>query len=282
MGSWRNRPKNITHIPEGVEWIVGIDESGSASLKYVEKYVRGEISPDELDQNNVHFNVTACILSKEKFYDIENAVMNLKYTFWERGYFSYKGEMKRVCFHSTEIRRRREAFEFNNQSDYEKFINSLDDVLKKIEIKLFSCHIDKVELVKRYKIPYDPYELSLTFLLERIAMSSDGRNTILILESRGKKEDRALLKKIVELLDMGTKYHKKKDFSFIKGVYFNSKWDVESRNLKSYWILELADLYCFPIFKYGRSGVKDRAFHSFKNRIDSYPNYKGKGIKKFP
>lgn len=65
-------------------------------------------------------------------------------------------------------------------------------------------------------------------------------------------------------------------------MYFNGKWDKQSNNLKSHWILELADLYCYPIFKYGKDGTHDLAFSTLEEKLSGFPNYHGIGIKQFP
>lgn len=280
MANWRNRPRNISHIEGGIPWIIAIDESGSPDLSYAQRY----ISPfaTNYDEHNVHFNVTACLLSTSDFNETRDMVMELKHKYWTDAKANYKNELRRVCFHSTEIRRRKNAFDFSDKDTHRLFVNDLSDVLGNINIKLFSSHINKLSLVRQYTTPYDPYELSLTFILERIALEINKQDAVIILESRGKKEDRKLLNHIKKLLDYGTPYISKDRFSFIKGVYFNGKWDEESNKLKSHWILELADLYCYPIFKYGKDGTKDPAFNVLEKKLSGHPEYYGVGIKKFP
>ena len=38
--NWRNRPTTIEHMSQSVNYLVGIDESGSANLKQVQKAKR--------------------------------------------------------------------------------------------------------------------------------------------------------------------------------------------------------------------------------------------------
>ena len=280
MTNWRNRPRNISHIDESISWIIAIDESGSSDLSYVQRFV----SPfaNNYDENNVHFNVTACLLSTDVFCETRELVMNLKHKYWTDAKAMYKNELRRVCFHSTEIRRRKNAFDFSDKKTYNSFVSDLSDVLKNLNIKLFSSHINKLSLVRQYNTPYDPYELSLTFILERIGIETKMQDAVIVLESRGKKEDKKLLDYIKKILDNGTPYFPKNKFSFIKGVYFNGKWDKESDKLKSHWILELADLYCYPIFKYGKDGTRDLAFNILEKKLSGYPKYHGIGVKQFP
>lgn len=278
MGNWRNRPRSIEEVPESIPWIIGIDESGDSNLKNAFKK-RNPFSGKKIQENDLHFNVTACLMKTKKIPEHEEKIMDLKYKYWHQGIANYKGIEKRVCFHSHEIRGRKNAFNFNCIEEHNAFIKDLSDVLKELNITLFSSHINKLELVKKYSNPFNPYELALTFLFERIAFTVKNEPTIIILESRGKKEDKELLKFIINLIDNGSQYMKCKHFNFIKGVYFNTKW---KDNIKSYWILELADLYAFPISKFAKSGIKDKAFNILENKIQNYPEYDGKGLKIFP
>lgn len=104
------------------------------------------------------------------------------------------------------------------------------------------------------------------------------KKAVIILESRGKKEDKILLKHILDIIDNGTRYLSKSKFSFICGVYFNNKWDELSNKKKSHWILEIADLYCYPLFKFGKLNQKDMALKCFEDKIVCYPEYLGKGF----
>lgn len=279
MAHWRNRPISIDRIKAEIPWIIAIDESGSSDLSYCQ---RNKNSAGNYDKHNVHFNVTACLLATKDFEDSKNLIMDLKYKYWDDGLANYNDELRRVCFHSSEIRRRKNAFSFKDKETSSLFLNDLTDVLRKIKISLFSAHINKLELVKTYHTPFDPYELALTFILERIGMSIQNKDAVIILESRGKKEDKKLLRHIREILDNGTGFKPADDFSFVKGVYFNGKWDEKSNRQKSHWILELADLYCYPIFKYGKEGEKDIAFKVLERKLNGYPRYNGIGLKKFP
>lgn len=280
MANWRNRPRNITHISTDIPWIIAIDESGTPDLSYAQRFISP--SSTNYDPHNVHFNVTACLLSTSIFNETRDMIMDLKNKYWNNAYANYNNETRRVCFHSTEIRRRKNAFDFQDKATHRLFVDDLSDVLRNINIKLFSSHINKLSLVRQYNTLYDPYELSLTFILERISFETRNQDAVIVLESRGKKEDKKLLNHIVKLLDYGTPYVKKEKFSFIKGVYFNGKWDKQSNNLKSHWILELADLYCYPIFKYGKDGTQDLAFSTLEEKLSGFPNYHGIGIKQFP
>lgn len=282
MGSWRNRPKHISKLKADIPYVVAIDESGSSDLKYAKKVIKSG-NEENYDENNIHFNVTACLMETSHFIESQDMIMGIKNKFWSGGCAEYDGEKRRVCFHSTEIRRRKNAFDFKARDMHRSFIADLSEVMSNINVKLFSSHINKLLFLKQYgKKTYNPYNLSLTFLLERISFEVGNKKAIIVLESRGKKEDKELLKHIISMIDNGSGYVHKSKFSFIQGVYFNGKWESESNNLKSYWILEIADLYCYPIFKYGKTKEKDLAFECFESKLAGYPLYEGRGFKEFP
>ncbi len=277
--NWRNRPTTIDYISKDIDYIISIDESGNSDLKQA---IKAKAEGTNVVDSEKHFTITACAIKMENFETARDMVMDLKLKYWENGFFSYKGNLKRVCFHSREIRGRKEAF---NPAliNYEQFIADLSELMMKIPMKLYASHIDKERHVMQYAYPASPYDLCMTFVLERI-MRDIGRNKtcIIVLESRGAKEDKFLLNQIKFLLDHGNAYHDASDFSKIKGVYFNPKWSHIDNDLKSYWELELADLCAYPIQKYFVYGTKDKAFQTLLPKISCYPNIVGRGIKSFP
>lgn len=106
--NWRNRPTTIDFIDRNrIDAIINIDESGSANLKQVVKAKHAGTPPADSEK---HFTVTACVISMADFAEARDMVMALKNKYWTDGLYSYKGIQKRVCFHSREIRGRKDAF----------------------------------------------------------------------------------------------------------------------------------------------------------------------------
>ncbi len=277
--NWRNRPTTIDYISKSVDYIISIDESGSASLKQVQKAKR---KGTEADNSEKHFTVTACSIAMTDFVTARDMVMELKRKYWKDALFEYEGNIKRVCFHSREIRGRREAFN-PELIDYDSFIQELSQMMADIPMKLYASHIDKVRHVNQYIYPASPYDLCMTFVLERIMRDiPDDATCIIIAEARGQREDKELLDQIKSLLDRGNQFHSPETFKKIKGVYFNPKWCQMANDQMSYWELELADLCAYPIQKYFVYGTRDKAFETLLPKISCYPNMYGKGLKSFP
>lgn len=277
--NWRNRPTAIDFIPKSIGHIISIDESGSSSLKQV---IKAKNNGSPLADSEKHFTVTACTINMKNFAIARDMVMNLKHKYWKDALFTYKSGVKRVCFHSREIRNRRVAFN-PEIIDHPSFIADLSSLMANIPMTLYASHIDKERHVNQYKYPDSPYDLCMVFVLERVLYDLDGNDScIIVLESRGRKEDRELLTFIKYLLNHGSRYNPATFFSRIKGVYFNPKWCRIENDRMSYWELELADLCAYPIQKYFVYGKKDKAFKTLLPKISSYPNVNGKGLKSFP
>lgn len=220
--NWRNRPTTIDFIDRNrIDAIINIDESGSANLKQVVKAKHAGTPPADSEK---HFTVTACVISMADFAEARDMVMALKNKYWTDGLYSYKGIQKRVCFHSREIRGRKDAFN-PDIIDYKSFVADLSQLMAAIPMCIYASHIDKERHVNQYIHPIEPYDLCMTFVLERILRDLPvNQNCVIILESRGAKEDWAVLDFIKGLINNGTRFHPASHFSRIKGVYFNPKW----------------------------------------------------------
>lgn len=103
---------------------------------------------------------------------------------------------------------------------------------------------------------------------------------MVMVEARGRTEDRHLLRHCVSVLDHGTHYATVHELGAIKGIFFNPK---RTRNEElSYLGLEIADLTSYPIHKYIKTGTRDSAFMIIEPKFHCYPNHDGCGLKVFP
>lgn len=280
--SWRNRPTFKEKWDKG-DMIVFIDESGTASLKNIQSDIKqGKVT----EKNNRYFTVLGCVIRREDYPHIKNEIIKLKNKHWENGMYQYPKGKKRVCFHSTEIRRAKGAFG-ERDIDRDVFLTDLTKFMGELPVKIIAVTIDKYELCLNYHNPYNPYNIAMEFILERIVNYQLGNDeeAIIVLEARGSKEDKSLLKQIINIIDNGNYYVSAPYFKKIRGVYFNEKWCRQSSYKKSYFGLELADLLAYPIHKFTTTGEKDRAFISIENKIcgyNTFRGYYGRGIKIFP
>lgn len=285
MAKWRNRPTSIKKVKKDIDYIISIDESGTATTKYVDRCIKNGIDPSSIQVSDRFLTLSACIIPTENFSLIKDSVMNIKYKYWEDATFNNK----RICFHATDIKnkKKKKGFYF---SDYLEFVNELSTLLNEIPITLISTCIDKYNHVKKYKYeykspfinPWDPYNVNMKYLLERIVMCvPNGSKSVILFESRNQKDDKNLLDKIKDILDNGTEYMNASKFNKIEGIYFNNKWTAKKD--KSYWELELADLYCYAVNNHNHhTSQYDEIFNNIQAKFYQYPNYEGKGLKLFP
>lgn len=282
MVDWTTRPTLIEYWPEGVEYILGLDENGTSNTKGIKKKLKnGKTIP----LNEKEFTLTGVVLNKDNYSELIKNINEIKYDYWDQGLYKYGDTKKRVCFHSSEIRKRDAPFNLENPL-YRYFMDDLTTVIASTRTAILSCSIDMEKHCRRYSDPYHPYHLAIEFILERYCgrLNHHRKNGIIILESRGRKEDKFVLKHIVKIKNEGTFYKSSSHFRHLEGAYFNPKWSVAQESKASFVILELADLISYPIHKFARSGyaTKDLAFESIEKKLLNYPHYMGSGLKKFP
>lgn len=289
---WRKRPTLLDYWPEDVESIMAIDENGTTDLEYFKKmkekdpteFFKASTGLSNRYDNNKWFTITGVIMNRDEFPKFRYDIVTLKDTFWPpEGKAYYKGQLRRVVFHSREIRKKESPFAVS-QNDYDKFISELSLLIEKTSYIAFSASINKVKHVERYKNPFHVYYWCLNFIVERYCfwLKNNNKKGLLFLESRGKKEDHEVLKFLINLINNGNNYNGPEHFSNIVGIYFNPKWSKNHNYQKSFPLLELADLVSYPIYKYMRSQKKDLAFEIVEKKLYNYPHYDGYGLKKFP
>ena len=223
------------------------------------------------------------IIEKDEYFCSKKEIQNLKIKYWNNGmYYDTKDKKNKcVCLHSREIRRHDKAFN-DKLIDYSNFINDLSQILDGINCKIISVTIDLVTYLKNGYLQ-NVYETAFDFLLERyIYATKNGKKGIIMLEARGKEEDKKLLKHIYEIIyNKGRKNISTNELiSKIDGVYFNPKWNEEYS--ATYIGLEITDLFSYPIHQYVKYKKENLSFNVLKSKLDGYPEFINKGIKIFP
>lgn len=289
MEDWRKRPTIIHEWNEEFDCVMAIDENGTTDLKGIRKKIRQDFFSAIGNKDKIAlphdrwFTISGVVMEKDAFATFRDAINSIKYGHWEEGKFDYKQGNKRVVFHSSEIRKRVGPFnpKFINYGD---LMTDISGLVENSNFLIYSSSIDKISHVLSYANPYPVYNLCLDFIVERFCRSLNlsGKKGILLLESRGKKEDKHILKHLINLLEKGNHFHLPGHFNCIKGVYFNPKWSSVQKDQASFVLLELADLISYPIFKFVSTGNQDAAFNILKNKLYNYPNYDGFGLKRFP
>ncbi|MFF1993255.1 DUF3800 domain-containing protein [Bacillus mycoides] len=289
MSDWRNRPTLIENWNKDIDTFMAIDENGTTDFKGIQKKVKEDFFSTFGDQSDIvlphdrWFTITGVVMERNNFVSFKNTMNSIKYGYWNEGKYQYKKGLQRVVLHSREIRKKEGPFN-PKVVNYGELMGDISSLVEKTNFKIFSSSIDKLMHILSYSNPFPVYNLCLEFIVERYCryLRGSGKTGMLLLESRGKKEDKIILEHLVDLLENGNRYWGAEDFQCIKGVYFNPKWCFKQENQKSFILLELTDLVSYPIFKYVSVDKKDRAFEVIEQKIHNYPQYSGYGLKKFP
>lgn len=281
MSKWYDKPTKMIRIGQDVDYIMYIDENNYTNrIKYVQKQISKN---KDISEDDKYFTITGCIFTGPDYIKAEKQIKGLKTKYWgkeKHEYKKYKQE-RAICLHSREIRRHENPFD-ESTIDYDSFIKDLSFVLESIQCSVISINVNFYEYIKK-GYTFDVYGIAFDFLLERYIISTKNKKRgIVILESRGKKEDYDLLLHISKIINKsGTKTISSKELkNKIVGVYFNQKWNKNYS--KTFVGIEIADLFSYPIHKYIKYGIKDKSFQVIEPKLSGYPEYKNKGIKIFP
>lgn len=271
MKNCYKEPMPILTWPKNCDYVMFIDENNISNLSNRIKNKLNKNISINLDEK--FFTITGCIFSKCDYEDAEKIINNIKLKYFDN---------ENVCFHSYDIRNKHGVFKLDDKY-YSRFIIDLDNVINNSNYSIISISINIPNYIINNCYTQDIYSIAFDFLLERyIYFIEKDKKGAIILEARGKKEDRKLLHHISKIINIsGTTYINTKGLSKkIEGVYFNPKFNVT--NHKSFVGLEFADLSSYPIHKYIKYQKKDKAFKTLEKKLYNYPNYKNKGIKIYP
>ena len=239
-----------------------IDESGDPSLSSISTsfpvFVLLGCLIEDAEYRKICTKITAL---KKEFFDSEHAIL-----------------------HSRDIRKCEGVFsKLFDLELKEKFYERLNAILSESDYMVIAVGIKKQEFIEKYgKIADDPYELSLSFLLERAVMATDSnRSTVMhiMIESRGKVEDEILQKRYNRLLDVGSGHITPERFKArFEKMEFKKKRDNDCG-------LQLADLCAYPV---ARNMINpNEPYPAFdivasKFRKNSSGAHLGYGLKIFP
>lgn len=206
------------------------------------------------DQNLANFNPTfpiftlcGVIVSAEKLPMLEKEVNDLKLRFCNT---------TDVILHSREIRKCRAPFAFLQEQEHkQEFYEHINRILSQNDVYVIvSCTILKEAFIRHFGKDSDVYGLSLYYLLERsifyVDDNSENPKIDVIVEKRGKIEDRTLLNYYNKLHRRGTKWVSKERFQLrLDRFSFKNKKD----NIIG---LQLADLIAYPIARHVMDPLK--------------------------
>jgi hypothetical protein len=223
------------------DYIVYVDESGDHGLV-------------NIDKQYPIFVLAFCIFKKSDYLKTVQDFQEFKFNHFGHDI---------VILHENEIRKDKGVFKvLNNLEKKSSFIKKLSDVVNQQKFAVISTTIKKDELKKHYRYDNNPYHIALKFCIERlfnflIASNQQKKITHIVVEQRGKTEDRALEREFSKICSKGN----------FKDITTNFEMIMASKQSNSTG-LQLADLIVRPIgLNCLRPKQTNKSFEVIKEKI---------------
>ncbi len=241
------------------DYIVYVDESGDHQL-----------SPP--DPEFPVFVLTFCLFRKEDYItQVVPALQRIKLN-----HFGHD----MVVFHEREIRKQTGVFTFLfDKNRREAFMADLNSWVERSPFTIIAVVIRKVEFAQKHSETRNPYHFAMRLGLERVDKhlkrhGQDDRNTHVVFESRGKREDDELELEFRRVCD-GMNYTRKRlPLTFV----------LADKRINSTG-LQLADLTARPIGRHVMNPAQpNRAYDVISKKLDRSGGGKveGYGLKVYP
>jgi len=186
-----------------------------------------------------------------------------------------------LVLHTADITRNRNGFEGLKDPGFRaRFFQELNAAMRRWDYTVLSVIVDKRRLVEVYESSaWDPYDLSVGFLVERLVFLSEERKARakIIAESRNASLDRRLEGTWEGLLEKDTYYVRAQRLrGRVEGLVFKKKGDNEAG-------LQLADLVASPIGRQYLGKPAKEDWEIVAEKLRRGPNgYSGYGLVVFP
>lgn len=243
------------------KYILYIDECGDPNLA-------------TYDRSFPLFTLCGILVPLKNVNGFKNDIDELKQEFW--------GDNS-VILHSRDIRKCEKQFQilFNDEIK-QRFYNRVNEILGRYNIYVIvCCSVLKEVCVAKHGVETDVYGTALKYVLQRSIFCVDDNNPDggvidIIVERRGKVEDKALQKYYNGLRVTGMHYVSSERFTQHMGKF---EFSPKSDNVFG---LQVADLIAYPISRYVLNRAKyNPAYEVIKPNI-YVSNDKMLGLKIFP
>jgi hypothetical protein len=224
------------------DYVVYVDESGDHSL--------ASINPDF-----PVFVLALCVIHKRHYAEkIIPAVEKLKFN-----YFGHDS----VVLHEHDIRKQKGDFAFlSHWPTRLEFVGQLSSIMDASNFILIACVVDKTRMSKSEGASTNPYHIALDIGLESLRSflaekKQDHLQTHVVVECRGKKEDRELELEFRRICDGNNPGNRQLPFDV---VFADKKTNLAG--------LQLADLVARPVgLNYIRPAQPNQAFDILKRKF---------------
>jgi hypothetical protein len=216
-----------------------LDESGDHGL-------------NNLDPNFPVFVLCGALMSQADYFVFRDGLNLIKNRYWGT---------KQVILHSRDIRKCEKEFKILFDLNIKKsFYEDLDHLLSKSNYTIIADGIQKEEYIKHYGRLSKVYGLCLSFIIERAIFCLDQipveKKLYIIVEERGKKENKELRDYFESVLNHGTSFVSSQR---LKQIGLKLEFRSKKKNING---LQLADLIAYPIANFILN--KDRPNPAFK------------------
>ncbi len=196
----------------------------------------GDHSLTKIDKDFPLFVLSLLLVERTEYVGtILPRVNQLKLRYWD-----HEG----VNLHSRDIRKAEGPFRILlNSSLRKQFMEKLSSLMQALPYELFVVGIRKDRLCRQYVQAANPYELALTFAMERLVHFMEHRSQptlSLIAEARGRNEDNALKAVFYDITTRGTNYI---DGNRFQKFAFPLEFHDKRKNIVG---IQLADLCAHP------------------------------------
>lgn len=218
----------------------------------------GDHSLNKIDQDFPLFLLAMVIVRRDVYRDIILPRLNtLKLAHWP-----HEG----INLHSRDIRKATGHFAIlQNPAVRTSFMDNLTDAMTQLPFELLVVAVQKRALQIRYKQADNPYDIALTFMMERLVRWAEkhGESRVpLVAEARGKREDKDLKATFFDLLQQGTPYVTADRF---KAMSFPLEFRDKRTNIAG---IQLADLCAHPAARHIlKPDQPNRAFDAVKPHL---------------
>lgn len=187
------------------------------------------------------FLLCGVLISEPAYQQLRKSFNEVKTYFWKD---------KKVIFHSRDIRKCEKEFQILFDLELKAgFYDRLNKVLRDESYTVISSAIRKDHYIKKFGcLSNDVYELALSFMVERSVFYLDAikgsKSLDMVIEKRGKKEDKQLHEHFQRLVARGTGYVAPER---LRNIGLNVVFKDKRENING---LQLADLIAYPMARY--------------------------------
>ena len=242
----------------------------------------GDHNLGNYDRNFPIFLLCGCVIDSNDLNDFTTNFNQLKQKYWE------SKNINEIIFVSRKIRKQENPFNIlQNQDTRQAFYTDINNLVVSTNFQIISSIIDKPKHLNQYHLNAgNPYKLSLQFILERFffILKSCNDTGKIIIEARGKKEDKELNEFFIYFINNGNDYFRgselRQRITSDQLTFFKKKDNVAG--------LQLADLCAYPIAKNYLinnnilQNLENKPYELIKEKIYHYPKHIGYGLKIFP